>query len=256
MAEGRMLKRVISDSKRVAQLQNDTHRMLYTWLLAHLDVEGRFSAEPCIVRGHVVPRLKHVTDEVIESALEDMARVDLIIIYEVDGDRFLQYRIFHKHNKVRRDKEGISHIPGPPVDNNGDTPVPGPVPPPVPGPDESKVSKVKLSKGKVSKDGPFETEEAEPFQLPDKDEINESAPSKIIEDINEVCRQLVSSAIYPEAVNYVMAKRNERVNNRALLHALCRLSVKGKVEHPKSFLDKIISIENGNYNELEHRKSS
>lgn len=39
MAEGRMLKKNISQSKKLALLKNDSARLLYTWILPHLDIE-------------------------------------------------------------------------------------------------------------------------------------------------------------------------------------------------------------------------
>ncbi|HNS82724.1 MAG TPA: hypothetical protein PKL26_03145, partial [Methanolinea sp.] len=103
---------------------------------------------------------------------------------------------------------------------------------------------------------PEETEEKEgPFELPSKEDIVESSPSWIRDKIDEVCKRLVRENIYPEAVNYVLAKRNMRVSERALLHALCRVHI-SKPKHPKAFMDKIIAIENGNYNEYEHCQSS
>lgn len=115
MADGRMLKKVISESRRVASLKSDTHRMLYTWCIAHLDIEGRLVADPDLFKGKVAPRLKHITPSVCNAALLDMAEQELIILYEIDGDRYLQLRNFDKHNKVRKDKEKPSLIP-PPAD--------------------------------------------------------------------------------------------------------------------------------------------
>ena len=43
MADGRMLKKKISLNEAVADLANDSHRLLFTWGIAHLDVEGRIT---------------------------------------------------------------------------------------------------------------------------------------------------------------------------------------------------------------------
>lgn len=123
MADGRMLKKAISDSRRLAELESDTNRLLYTWMIPHLDVEGRITADPDLFKGKVAPRLKNVTPEKVVSALDDMARVGLILLYEVDGDKYLELYNFHKHNKVREDREGKSLIPPPTdlPDNSGRT---------------------------------------------------------------------------------------------------------------------------------------
>ena len=90
MAEGRMLKRVISTSSRLAALKNDTHRLIYTWLIPFLDVEGRFSADPRIIKGAVAPILDHITTKIITVALRDMAANDLIIMYSQNSQNYLQ----------------------------------------------------------------------------------------------------------------------------------------------------------------------
>lgn len=113
MADGRMLKKAISESRRMALLKNDTHRLIYTWMIPHLDVEGRMTADSDLFKGKVVPRLKNITPDKIEEALLDMASLDLILLYEVDGDKYLELRNFDRHNKVRKDREGESNIPSP-----------------------------------------------------------------------------------------------------------------------------------------------
>ncbi len=54
-----------------------------------------------------------MTTELIETYLEDMVNVDLIILYEIDGDRFLQFRKFENHQILRKDREAESEIPEP-----------------------------------------------------------------------------------------------------------------------------------------------
>lgn len=108
-----MLKKAISASRRVAALETDTSRMLYTWLISWLDIEGRFSGDLLVIKGSVAPRLRHITEEVIEECLQDMVRNELIILYKVDGDRYLQLRKFGDHQTLRREKEAESKIPGP-----------------------------------------------------------------------------------------------------------------------------------------------
>jgi hypothetical protein len=46
MAEGRILKKKISLDVRWADLQNDTHRLLFTVGIAHLDIDGRIPGDP------------------------------------------------------------------------------------------------------------------------------------------------------------------------------------------------------------------
>lgn len=139
MPEGRMLKKLISTSQKLAKLKSDSARLLYTWLLPHLDIEGRFSADPNIVKGYVVPRLK-MSPRKINDYLEDMVRNDLIIIYEINGDKFLQLKKFKDFQILREKRESKSQIPAPPKNSITTPGVPT---------ENSSTSKVKESKSKV-----------------------------------------------------------------------------------------------------------
>lgn len=114
MADGRMIKRVISNSRRLSECSSDSVRLLYTWLIPFLDVNGRYSADPAVVRGNVVPRLKGFTEEKISNYLAELHEKELITIYEVDGDRYFHLRKFFDHQSyLRPDKEAKPTIPDP-----------------------------------------------------------------------------------------------------------------------------------------------
>ena len=111
MAEGRMLKKVICESPRLAALKSDTNRLIYTWLIPHLDVEGRHSADIRILKSHIAPILDHITSATIRHALIDMAENDLVDLYDVDGKPCLELKRFHKHQVLREGREKPSEIP-------------------------------------------------------------------------------------------------------------------------------------------------
>jgi len=136
-----MLKKVVSTSQKLANLKSDSARLLYTWLIPHLDIEGRFSSDPKIVKGYVVPRLK-MSSRKISEYLEEMVKNNLIILYEVDGDRYLQLRKFKDFQTLRAKRESKSIIP-PPIAKSRITPG-APT-------ENSGTSKVKESKAKGSK---------------------------------------------------------------------------------------------------------
>lgn len=143
MPEGRMLKKLVSTSQKLAKLKSDSSRLLYTWLLPHLDIEGRFSADPYIVKGYVVPRLK-MTPQKIKEYLEDMTTNDLIILYEVNGDNFLQLTKFKNFQILRENRESKSLIPAPTKDSITTPGVP------TENDSTSKVKEIKLKQSKVN----------------------------------------------------------------------------------------------------------
>jgi len=144
MANGRMLKKIISTSRKLSGLKTDSARLLYTWLLPHLDIEGRFSAEPDVVKGYIVPRLKTMTPAKITNHLNDLRDNNLIILYKVNGDRYLQATKFKEFQTLRADREAASTIPAP---TDSDT-TPG-VPTDNSGLSEVKLREVKLSEDKI-----------------------------------------------------------------------------------------------------------
>lgn len=111
MPEGRMLKKRISESKKLGALKSDSARLLYTWLLPHLDVEGLFSADPDIIKGYIFPKVKSMTQTKIGKLIYELAEVGLIIIYAENGEQFLKLEKFHEFQKIDPKKEGKSNYP-------------------------------------------------------------------------------------------------------------------------------------------------
>ena len=111
MAVGRMLKKRISMSKKLADLSSDTVRLLYTWMLSHLDVEGRFSADPYVIKGLVFPRVKTITPDIIAECIAELDESGLIVIYYDNGDSYLEYRKFHHFQNIKKEREARSEYP-------------------------------------------------------------------------------------------------------------------------------------------------
>jgi hypothetical protein len=111
MPEGRMLKKVISESKKIGTLPSDSARLLYTWLIPWLDVEGRHSADPEIIKGHVFPKVKSMSTKKIERLVHELNEGRLIILYIFDGEIYLQFK--KTLQKIDKTREAASTIPEP-----------------------------------------------------------------------------------------------------------------------------------------------
>jgi len=133
MAEGRMLKKRISKSRKFAELKNDKSKILYLMMLPHLDVEGRLEAEPDIIKADIIPLFKWPV-KTIKNCLLELSKVGLIVLYKVDGEQYLEFTNFDKFQILRKDRESGSKIP-----------VPGQLP-------EYSRSTPALSKDNISKD--------------------------------------------------------------------------------------------------------
>jgi len=81
-------------------------------ILPHLDVEGRIEADPMLIKGHVLPLLKW-SSPTIQKCLEELHNAELVTLYDVDGDCFLQYERFNDFQIIRKDRESESIIPPP-----------------------------------------------------------------------------------------------------------------------------------------------
>ena len=143
MPVGRVILKSISDSHKLPKLKTDGARLLYTWLLTHLDVNGCFSGDPQVIKGKVFTRLNK-SAKVVENYLNDMEENKLIIRYRVNGDVFLNVPDFvEKQPSLNPLREGKTTIPTPTPDllqiNSVTTPT------------QFNISKDKLSKDNISK---------------------------------------------------------------------------------------------------------
>lgn len=139
MAEGRMLKKRISKSKKLARLLDDSARLLYLMLLPHTDIEGKLEADPLLIKGEALPLMVDWMPDKIQVCLEKLDAAGLIHLYHANDEQFLQIVKFGDHQVLRTDREGKSRIPDPSHSSS----TPGVI-----------QSKVKLSKDKIIKDQP------------------------------------------------------------------------------------------------------
>lgn len=107
-----MLKR-ICQSRKLAALKTDGARLLYTWLLPNVDINGCFSGDAEVIKGQIFTRLRKST-KTIFSYLEDLETVGLIVWYQSNGDAFLQIPDFvSRQPNLNPNKEAKSTIPLP-----------------------------------------------------------------------------------------------------------------------------------------------
>jgi len=143
MPQGRIVLKSICQSKKLAALKTDGARLLYTWLIPNLDVNGCFHADPEILRGQIFTRLKK-TNKAMRSYLDDLVNAGLVVVYKSNEDIYLHVPDFaDKQPRLNPKREGEPTIPPPTPDQLTSN---SRVTPP-----EVKESKVKESKVKESK---------------------------------------------------------------------------------------------------------
>jgi len=117
VARGRFVSRSVSDSRDFnLKLSSDFNRMLWLMLIPHLDVEGRFWADPVIVKAKILPRRSEVTTEQVAQALDEFESVGFIVRYhDRQGELLLYAPNFARHQRgLRRDREPASSFDAPP----------------------------------------------------------------------------------------------------------------------------------------------
>jgi hypothetical protein len=110
MARGRMIDKRIAKSDKLAALKHDRSRVLYFMIYPHLDVEGRYSGDPRDIKEDCCPRLPYTFNQIAESLVE-LHDVGLIILYEIEGVRYIECTRFEDFQSIRRKREGESKIP-------------------------------------------------------------------------------------------------------------------------------------------------
>ena len=113
MAEKRMISKVISISKKF-NIRVDDHfsRLLYVLLIPHSDDFGRLTGCPHKVKALIIPMMND-TWENVETALSKLHEAELILWYEVDGEKYIQLNNFEEHQQGLH-KRTRSKFPEPP----------------------------------------------------------------------------------------------------------------------------------------------
>jgi len=112
MARGRFVSKEISIDKKVNELKDPWSMLGFTWLITQADVDGRTYGDPELVKSMIFPRQREISVEDVERFIQQWVDAGMIDWYEVDGEKFIQFLNFEKHQVgIRRDKEPASCIP-------------------------------------------------------------------------------------------------------------------------------------------------
>ena len=113
MARGRFVSKAISLDEKVDALSSDTVRLLFTWLITHLDCEGRMYGDAQTVKSIVFPR-RSMRVQIIEKYLVELEEKGLIVRYPAPGGAYLCMKNFEKHQPgLNKNREAQSQIPPP-----------------------------------------------------------------------------------------------------------------------------------------------
>lgn len=116
---------------------------------------------------------------------------------------------------------------------------------------------IEVRSKKKEEDVNLKQEQSSLFDLPTKEEINESSLPKIKADIDRVSKELYDRKIFKDVYKFKNKMLKDGMDARALLHTLMRCYMKSSFDErgPWAYCLKIMKIESGNFREREYRKS-
>ena len=111
MPRGRMLNKKISIDDKVNSLSIKS-MLIFTWMIPHLDCEGRIMAVPDKIKYEIFPINKGVSTKNISESLKEMQEKELVVLYG-ENNVYCQFLGFEKNQKIDKNREAQSMIPPP-----------------------------------------------------------------------------------------------------------------------------------------------
>lgn len=96
----RIIRESICTSETLNQLSDFEERFWHR-LIVNCDDYGRFDARPAILKGRLFPLMEGKTQRNMADALQKLASVGLVDLYEVDGKPFLHVVNWDKYQRIR-----------------------------------------------------------------------------------------------------------------------------------------------------------
>lgn len=91
-------------------------------------------------------------------------------------------------------------------------------------------------------------------RLPFGEDIENSTPEQVEEAIVDICSQLQVSGIFTEASGFARENMDRNRNWKAIFHSLLKCLINNP-KHPWAYCEKILGIEEGNFNARDYQKS-
>jgi hypothetical protein len=261
MADGRILSKRISRSDKVSALSTDTARMIYSWIIPYLDVEGRMEANPRLMKSDIAPLLDHITPQVIQEILNELNNIGLIVLYLSENKQYLQLLKFDENQpNLRKDREKKSQIPKAPAkikqektelrQESGESPAEVP--------HKINIREVNIREAKST---PAELQPVDnskpPASLKNKLEVNNKIENDIkkdefmlkLKDRLDKTKDRYSNQFEQQAILLFVQANIRNKHPDAILHCIDSLvKAPDKVKLVQKYLETALRIEDGKYN--------
>jgi len=118
MARIRTIKPEFWTDKKIIRLSRDA-RLFFIGLWNFADDNGVLEADPLQLKAWIFPVDPDIGIEEIEKFLDELKKLELIQVYEVNGTSYIWIKNFNKHQKIDRPRK--SNLPLPPEENKEET---------------------------------------------------------------------------------------------------------------------------------------
>lgn len=92
-------------------------RLLFMGLISNSDDEGRLPGHPALIKSQVFPYDADITPEQVTQWLGQLEELEILIIYTVDNQTYIQIKNFLKHQTINRPT--ASKYPDPSLNTHG-----------------------------------------------------------------------------------------------------------------------------------------
>lgn len=109
-ARGRMIRRSISESKKIASLSPEA-AVLFVMLIPHLNAHGKMPGGPGVVKDEVVPLIPYISYETTPGLLREISEKTNLKWFRQGARWWIHALDFHDHQDLRADKLGSDDLP-------------------------------------------------------------------------------------------------------------------------------------------------
>lgn len=215
-------------------------------------------ADPRLMKADIAPLLDHITPEVIQDILEELHTVGLIILYEAEDMQYLQIVKFDENQpNLRKDREKKSQIPKAPAESKPKkTPLrqdSGEAPAEVPHKINIREDNIREAKATPEEAAPVDNSQ----KVPDPPQVKNAFLKDMEKEFSDVMGKIKDKYDYKQRMeieNWMKANYRGK-HPQAIIHTLNALNkTPDVVRDITKYLDKIIIMENQNYNYNDYQR--
>lgn len=107
-----MINKVIILSRKINKISEGAENLYYR-IYVNTDDYGHYHADPEILKGQIYT-LKKISLDIIKARILELAKIELIKLYNSNGEEYLEIVNFEEHQKFRKDvaRQRLYPIPG------------------------------------------------------------------------------------------------------------------------------------------------